>query len=337
VTKRAWLAGLIGLLAILCIGLFALRQHSEVSGPAPSNGNTQAPVITIATSGTGGAYYPLGAALADIVSKHLPGTQPAVEVTGGSADNVQRIGADGNEIGFSAADVALEAFNGDGRFANGKIGLRTLVVFFPSRLQVVTIEGTGIDKPEDLKGRRVSTGVPGSATEATAFRFLDALGLDRDKDIKRERMSAGEAAGALRERKIDAFFWLGAVPTPSIAELAGSPSIKIKLIDHGEVTAAMNRKFGNIYSAGVIRAGAYPGHDKDAANADLWNLLVADEKLPDEQAYMLVKMIFGHAAELAAARPEAGSLSLERQTSKDAPIPFHPGAIRYFKERGASF
>src|SRR5262249_15260385 len=124
----------------------------------------QQKTIAIATGGTGGVYYPLGGGLANILSKNLPGYQATAEVTGGSVDNLKLIGTGQSEIVFSMADAALDAFKGEDKFKTAKVPVRTLMILYPNRMHVVTIEGTGITKMADLKGKRVSTGSPGSAT-----------------------------------------------------------------------------------------------------------------------------------------------------------------------------
>ena len=145
--------------------------------------------------------------------------------------------------------------------------LQTLLVVYPNRMHVVTIEGTGIKKMSDLKGKRVSTGSPGSATEVMAFRTIEAAGLDKDKDMKRERLGAAESVNAIKDRKIDAFFWVGGVPTAAVTDLAATPGIKIKLIDHSDVVAKMNAKYGDLYA--VARSRRAPTRrDKDNAIAE---------------------------------------------------------------------
>jgi TRAP transporter TAXI family solute receptor len=140
----------------------------------------QQKTIAIGTGGTGGVYYPLGGGLANVLSKNLPGYQATAEVTGGSVDNLKLIGSGQSEVGFTMADAALDAFKGEDKFKGNKVALRTLAVLYPNRMHVVSIEGTGIEKMSDLKGKRVSTGSPGSATEVMAFRVIEAAGLDKD-------------------------------------------------------------------------------------------------------------------------------------------------------------
>src|SRR5439155_25487330 len=124
----------------------------------------QAQNLSIATGGTGGVYYPLGGGLANVLSRYVTGMQATAEVTGGSVDNLKLIGTGKPYIGFTMADAGQDAFRGEDKFKSGKIPLRTLMVLYPNRMHVVTIEGTGINRMADLKGKRVSTGSPGSAT-----------------------------------------------------------------------------------------------------------------------------------------------------------------------------
>src|SRR4051812_47494397 len=124
--------------------------------------HAQQKTIAIGTGGTGGVYYPLGGGLANVLSKSLPGYQATAEVTGGSVDNLKLIGSGQSELAFTQADAALDALKGEDKFRGNKVDLRALMMLYANRMHVVTIEGTGIDKMADLKGKRVSTGSPGS-------------------------------------------------------------------------------------------------------------------------------------------------------------------------------
>ena len=294
----------------------------------------QAKTYAIGTGGTGGVYYPLGGAVANVLSKHLPGVQATAEVTGGSVDNLKLIASGQSEIGFTMADAALDAQNGVDKFKSAKVPLRTLLVLYPNRMHVVTIDGTGIDRMSDLKGKRVSTGAPGSATEVMAFRVIEAAGLDRDKDMKRERLSVAESVNAIKDRKIDAFFWVGGVPTAAVTDLGASPGVKMKLIDHSDLAAKMNAKYGKLYAPSTIAASAYPGLSAENKNTEVWNILVTNDKMTDEDAYKVTKVLIEHKADLVAVHKEAEAFALENQVQDRSPIPFHPGALRYLKERG---
>jgi len=294
----------------------------------------QQKAISIATGGTGGVYYPLGGGLANVLSKEIPGLQATAEVTGGSVDNLKLINSGQSELAFVMADAALDALNGEDKFKGSKVPVRTLMVLYPNQMHVVTIEGTGIEKLADLKGKRVSTGSPGSATEVMAFRVIEAGGLDKDKDMKRERLGVAESVNAIKDRKIDAFFWVGGLPTAAVTDLAATPGVKMKMIDHSEVVDKMNAKHGNLYAASVIKAGVYPSQDKDNKNTVVWNILVANASLPDEMAYKVVKTMIEKKADLVAVHQEAKSFSLDNQIKSNSSIPWHPGAVKYFAEKG---
>jgi len=290
--------------------------------------------LSIATGGTGGVYYPLGGGMANILSKYVPGLQATAEVTGGSVDNLKLIATGKPYIGFSMADAGQDAYRGEDKFKGTKVPLRTLMVLYPNRMHVVTIEGIGITKMADLKGKRISTGSPGSATEVMGFRVIEAAGLDKDRDMKRERLGVAESVNALKDRKIDAFFWVGGLPTAAVTDLANTPGIKIRLIDHADTVAAMNKKYGPLYIEDVIPKATYRGMDADNKQATVWNILVSHENLSSQTAYNIVKTIFDKRDDMIAVHKEAENFKLENQKAAASPIPFHPGAVKYFAERG---
>src|SRR5437867_12747823 len=290
--------------------------------------------LSIATGGTGGVYYPLGGGLANLLSKYVPGMQATAEVTGGSIDNLKLIASGKPYIAFSMADAGQDAYRGEDKFKGNKVPLRTLMILYPNRMHVVTIEGAGVTKMSDLKGKRVSTGSPGSATKVMAFPVIQAAGLDRDRDMTRERLGVAESVNAIKDRKIDAFFWVGGLPTAAVTDLANTPGIKIKMIDHADTAAAMNKKYGPLYIEDVIPKSMYRGMDTDNRQAAVWNILVPHEKLSDQTAYNIVKTIFDKREDMIAVHKEAENFKLENQKAAASPIPFHPGAVKYFAERG---
>jgi len=296
--------------------------------------HAQQKTIAIGTGGTGGVYYPLGGGLANVLSKYLRGYQVTAEVTGGSVDNLKLIGSGQSEIGFSMVDAALDAFKGEDKFRGSKVPVRTLMVLYPNRMHVVTIEATGIEKISDLKGKRVSTRSPGSATEVMAFRVIEAAGLDKDKDIRRERLGAAESVNAIKDRKIDAFFWVGGLPTAAVTDLGATPGVKLKLVDHADVVEKMNAKYGALYVRDVIPAKTYPGQDKDNPQSTVWNILVTNDKMTDDVAYNVTKIIFDHKAELVSVHSEATNIEYKYQVKTNSPVPWHPGALKYFAEQG---
>lgn len=314
--------------SVLLIGFIFSLFSSLVLAQNPKTAR-----FSISTGGTGGVYYPLGGGMASIISKYVPYAEATAEVTGGSVDNIKLINTGKSDVGFSMADASWDAYNGLGKFKDSKVGVRTLMVLYPNSLQVVTIGGSGIEKMADLKGKRISTGSPGSGTEIMAIRLLEAYGFDPDKDVTRERLSIAESVNAIKDKKIDALIWSGGVPTGALTDLAATPGVKIKLVDHGDGAVNMNKKYGPLYLKGLIPAKSYPGQDNDSNNVDVWNILIANEKMSDQVAYDIVKALFEHKPELVAVHQEAQHLSLKNQEG-GSPIPFHPGAMKYFSEKG---
>jgi len=289
--------------------------------------------LSIATGGTGGVYYPLGGGLANVLTKAIPGVEATAEVTSASVDNIKLVGAGKADVAFTLGDTAADAVNGTGKFKE-RIPIRAIAVIYANKSQWVTVEGTGINRMQDLKGHRIATGAPGSGTEIIALRILEAYGLDPDKDVKREKLSVAESVNAIKDRKIDAFFWSGGVPTAAVTDLAATPGTRMKLLDHADAIPKLVQRWGPLYVKGIIPAKAYPGQEKDAAVADVWNLLVVSDKMDEKLAYQITRAVFENQAELAGVHAEAKNLRLEAQTAVGSPVPFHPGAARYFAEKG---
>ncbi|MBM4339298.1 MAG: TAXI family TRAP transporter solute-binding subunit [Deltaproteobacteria bacterium] len=289
--------------------------------------------LSIATGGTGGVYYPLGGGMASVISKYIPYAEATAEVTTASVDNCRLVGAGKAELALIMADTGWDAYQGKAQFKD-KVPLRTIAVLYPNNMHIVTAEGKGIEKVSDLKGKRVSTGAPGSGTEVMALRVIEAYGLDPNKDMTRDKLGVSESAGALKDRKIDAFFWVGGLPTAAVTDFGATPGVKIKLIGHDDAVAKMREKYGPLYVKGTIPAKTYPGQDAAVPISVVWNLLVCNENMKGDVAYDILKTLFERKPELVAVHKDAGWLSLEPQAAGGSPIPFHPGAIRYFKEKG---
>ena len=288
-------------------------------------------MISIATGPTGGVYYPLGGGMANILTKNVPGLVATAESTAGSVANLEFIHTGKADIALSMADASWDAYKGLEKFKGKPVEVKALMVLYPNRMHVVSMEGLGINKVADLKGRRVSTGAPRSATELMAFRVLEAAGV---KDVQRERLTPQESANALKDRKIDAFFWVGGIPTASITDFAASPGVRIKLVDHADVVEPMNKKFGPLYVRDVIPAKSYPGQEATNQCATVWNVLVASAKLRDHVAYNIVKTMFEKKEDMVRVHKEAENFDFKHQTNAAAVIPYHPGAAKYFAEKG---
>jgi TRAP transporter TAXI family solute receptor len=158
--------------------------------------------------------------------------------------------------------------------------------------------------------------------------------LDKDSDLKRERLGVAESVNAVKDGKIDAFFWVGGLPTAGVTDLANTPGTKLKMIDHADTVPAMNKKYGNLYVEDIIGKDVYRGMDVDNKQATVMNILVANTAMDDATAYNIVKTIFDKRDDLIAVHKEAMNFKLENQKASASPIPFHPGAAKYFAEKG---
>ena len=293
----------------------------------------QAKQLSIATGGTGGVYYPLAGGFGAILGKEVPGLTVTAQVTGGSVANLQLIGNGKADVAFTQVDAAIDAVKGQDKFTK-PIPVRALVVMYPNIMQVVTIEGKGIQKFEDLKGKRVSTGSPGSATEVFGFRVIEAAGLDKDKDMRRERLGAAESANALKDGKIDAFMFVAGVPTSAITDVAATPNVKMMLLDHAHLADKIKEKYGALYSPATIAKGSYPNQDRDARMLAVWNIMAVTESFPEDMAYQLTKIMLEKREDLIKVHKEATNIVPEIQKSANAGIPWHKGALKYFAEKG---
>ena len=312
------------LTALCLLGLMA------ASDPAWPQTKTR---LSIATGGTGGVYYPLGGGMAALISKHLPGTEATAEVTTASVDNMKFIHTGKVALALTLPDTAWDAYQGQLKGLKEKVGVRALLAVYSNYMHIVSLDGSGIRTMADLKGKRVSTGAPGSGTEIKGLRVMEAYGLT-SKDLRsQERPSVAESAGALKDRKIDAFIWDGGLPTAAILDVAATPGIKIHLIPHGDAVAKMVAKYGPLYFVGTIPKGLYKGVEEEVPVAAVTNLLVAHERMEENLAYQITKLFLERTADLVAVHKAATEITL-KSAVLGSPVPFHPGALRYFKEKG---
>jgi len=319
ITRRAALGAVIGGLA------------------APAAARAQAAQqLAIATGTTGGVYYPLGGGMANLLSRQIPGMSATVEVTGGSVANLQLLGAGRVGMVLTQVDAAVDAVNGRERFRGRPVAARAIAVLYTNRMQVVTTEASGIRTMEDLKGKRVSTGAPGSATEVMAFRLIEAVGLDRDKDFRaRERLSPAESTNAIKDGKLDAYFFVSGVPTSAVTDLAASPGVQIVLIDHAQYVPKIVEKYGPVYFPEVIPAGTYPGQRTDNRQMSVGNIIAVREDMEAALVARILDVIWGGREELARVHAEARNFTLDKQKTAAAGIPWHPAAETFWKAHGA--
>jgi len=296
--------------------------------------------FSIVTGGTGGVWYPLGGAIGGVIGKNVPNTDATSEATTAAIDNLKLLAAGKAGMAFAYDYHAVWANEGKMMKELGKKqAVRVVLSFYEQPLHITTKEGTGIRSVMDLKGKRVSTGAPNSGTEEQADYVLKALGIDWSKDLKREKLGASESVAALKDGKIDAFFWSGAVPTASIIDLSSTPGLKMVLLPvAGETAEKVMKANPAVFHKTVFTKGVYSAVDKDVEAIAITAVVNAMESFPADKLYQIVSAIFANTKELAAVWKEAPQLTPAKsiaQMTPEAVKYLHPGAEKFFKEKGA--
>jgi uncharacterized protein len=296
--------------------------------------------FSIVTGGTGGVWYPLGGAIGGVVGKNVPNTDATSEATTAAIDNLKLLVAGKAGMAFAYDYHAVWANEGKMIKELGKKQpVRVALSFYEQPLHITTKEGTGIRSVMDLKGKRVSTGAPNSGTEEQADYVLKALGIDWNKDLKREKLGASESVAALKDGKIDAFFWSGAVPTSSIIDLSSTPGLKMVLLPVGGETAdKIMKENPAVFHKTVFAKGSYSALDKDVEAIAITAVVDVMESFPADKLYQIVSAIFANTTEISAVWKDATKLTPAKSIAQMTPDAFkylHPGAEKFFKEKGA--
>lgn len=289
--------------------------------------------LTIATGGTGGVYNPVGGGYAQIIDQFVPGYTATVEAANASVDNVAFISRGGSDFALALADTVLAAYAGTGRFGpDGNLpwlpNLRAITVAYTNAVHILTLDGSGIERLDGLRGKRVSVGAPGSGIEVSARTILEAVGVTYD-DFQAERLSANETADALRDGTIDAGFWSGGVPTGAVPSLAETRQIRLVSVSDEEF-AAINAADPTLIRY-VFPEGAYRG-TPETHSVGTPNLIVVSADMDEELAYQFTKNLFEHIRIVRAIHPSANETVPEAALA--SPVPLHLGAIRALEELG---
>jgi TRAP transporter TAXI family solute receptor len=281
-------------------------SDEQRKAPAPQ-------ALTVATGGQGGIYAVWGAAYARAITKQLEGYRGVATPTTGSVENLERLRDGRAQIALTLGDTALDAVEGREAF-DRPVALKALAQIYPSYVQLVTRAGSGIDTLADLEGKRVSMGSPDSGTQVVAERVLDVAKVG---GFKREQLGIAESAAALEQKKLDAFFWSGGVPTAAVADLAKQTPIGV--VDLGRYAREMRIRWGGVYDAGSLPAGAY-GLSERVTTITIPNYVVVGRRMDAALAHDLTSLLF-----------TSGRVT-DRERAQDviAEIGLHPGAQAYF-------
>jgi uncharacterized protein len=285
--------------------------------------------LSIATGGSGGVYQVYGGGLADLLTDELPDSPTTAETTSASVDNLVLVARDESDIAFSLADTAIDAVEGNESFGEPQ-PLRALATLYPNITQVVVKADSGIESIEDMEGKTVSVGSPGSGTEVIALRLLDVAGLDPDDDIAKRQLGVGESVQAVRDGSIDAFFWSGGVPTGAVTDLATTDDIRLLALDG--YLDEMRERHGEAYAEAEVEADEYTGVP-GTKTIGVPNLLMVNQRMSDELAHRITQELYAGKDRLATIVPAAEALDPEKGSEVVSPVELHPGAVRYYEEQ----
>jgi uncharacterized protein len=314
------------LAAGLLAGMVALGAcGGERTDNAASNGNGGR--LSIATGNTTGVYYVLGGGYAQVINAHLPGYRATAEATGASVENVRRVVSGQSDIAFCLADTAFDAVSGAGSF-DSKQPVRALARVYSNYTHVIVRANSGINKLEDMKGKKISTGSPKSGTEVIALRLLKSAGLEKT-DIKQQTLALPETTDGMKNGSIDGLFWSGGLPTAGIKDLMSTMKGKVKFIDLVPYLPKM-QTISPLYVASSIKKDAY-GMDADAPTIAVPNVILVRDTMSNDLAAKLTALLFDYKADLVKVHPEAKNIDIK--TAQDTGgIQLHPGAQQYYSQ-----
>lgn len=286
--------------------------------------------INVLTGGTSGVYYPIGVAISQLYGQ-IDDARPSVQATKASVENLNLLQAGRGELAFALGDSVADAWNGveDAGFKAPLERLRAIAGTYRNYIQVVASEESGIKTLEDLKGKRISVGAPKSGTELNARAIFAAAGLSYEDMRRVEFLPYAESVELIKNRQLDATLQSSGLGMAAIRDLASTMPVTFVAISE-EVVQKINNP---AYQPGVIPAGTYDGQEEDVPTVGITNILVSHDKVPEDVAYQMTKLIFDNLDALGNAHAAAKAIKLEAAAG-NLPIPLHPGAERFYREAG---
>lgn len=286
--------------------------------------------INVLTGGTSGVYYPLGVAIGKIYSDKIPDVKTQVQATKASVENLNLLEQGRGEIAFTLGDSLKAAWEGDEEagFKKKLTKLRTIGAIYPNYIQIVATADSGIKTLSDLKGKTLSVGAPKSGTELNSRAILKAAGMDYKDLGKVEYLPFAESVDLMKNRQLMATLQSAGLGVASLKDLSNSSDINVVSVPKEVVD-----KIGPPFISAIIPANTYKGQDKDVPTAAVVNYLVTSSAVSDDLAYQMTKLVYDSLPDLVAAHSAARGIKLEN-AALGSPVPMHPGAIRYFKEKG---
>jgi TRAP transporter TAXI family solute receptor len=286
--------------------------------------------LILATGGTAGTYYPFGGAMAKIWNSKIPGMNVTAQATGASAENVRLINKKEVELALVQSDTIDFAYHAKEAFKEPLKKMGAIAILYPEIIQIVVRGDSKIKSFTDLKGVKIGVGAPGSGTEANFRQLCDVYGIKKE-DVKAQFLSFAESAEQFKDKHIDAFIVTAGIPNAAIMDVAVMQSIRILSLPDNKI-AQLTKKYPFLSST-VVPANTYKNQTAAVKTIAVSAVLIASSELPEDVAYKLTKALFDNQAELAATHAKGKELNL-KTAAKGVSIPFHPGAVKYYKEKG---
>jgi len=286
--------------------------------------------LVLATGGTAGTYYPFGGAMAKIWNSKIKDMNVTAQTSGASGENVRLINKKEVELALVQSDTLDFAYNAKEAFKEPLKGMTVIATLYPEIVQVVVAAGSPIKSFADLKGKKVGVGAPGSGTEANFRQLLDAYGMKKE-DVNAQYLSFSESAEAFKDKHIDAFIVTAGIPNSGIMDVSTQNEIRILDIP-SDVAGKLTQKYPFL-AAVKVPANTYKGQTADVSTVAVNAVLIAGNQLKDDMVYNLTKALFESQAELASAHAKGKELNAQYAV-QGVSIPFHPGAVKYYKEKG---
>lgn len=310
---------------VLALALIFLCTAFTACAPQKTN-------LILATGGTSGTYYPFGGAIAQIFNTKIANMNVTAQATGASVENLKLIGKKEAELAIVQNDMTDYAFKGLETFKDGKIeNVRAIATLYPEVIQIVASVDSGINTISDIKGKKFSVGAPGSGVEANARQILDVLGMTYN-DFNANYLSFAESGDAFKDKHIDGFLFTSGIPNAAIQDITATTELKYVSIPD-DIIGKLIQKYP-FFTAYTIPAGTYKGQTSDVKTVAVNATLVVGAEVPEKVVYDLTKALFDNQPELAAAHAKGKLLSIDNAV-KGVSIPFHPGAEKFYKEKGA--
>lgn len=318
----------ITLMIFMTLAIFTGCQGQEASNKKQ--------FVTLVTGGTGGTYYPVGTIFTTLWNEKLgeSGVQASVQSSGGSVENLSMLKDGEAQFGIAMANLTLFAYNGEERFKDNKFeDVRFVTALWPDVTQFVVTEDSDINSISDIKGKRFSVGSAGSGTEYSTKLILETIGGLKYEDFTPEYLGYSEASSAMQNSQVDGMNAEGGLPTSAVSEITASKT-KVKLLGFSDSDYEKLHAVAPYYGQFTVPKGIYTGVDEDVKTVGVKSTLICHANLDEELVYELTKTLYENYESIVGSHKALEFMGIDEAIKGLPPVPLHPGAVKYYKEKG---